>query len=117
MLYNAHIKRRAVLDYFASHVNPNYADGWRTAGDIKSATGVTALEMRQLCQMFPQTFLGSSRGYKPVGLATLTEVNDNIRTLLSRAEKIMHRARSLQRHSLERTKLVSASAVRIAKLS
>ena len=117
MLYHAHIKRQAVLNYFADQALKDYNDGWRPSGSIQSATGVTPLEMRELCQLFPQTFLGSSRGYKPVRSATLEEINDCVRTLLSRSEKIMHRARSLQRHSLERSKLMSASLRRATSLS
>lgn len=77
---------------------------YRTQFEITSTTGVTGRQMRKLANQYPQTFLGTNYGYKLVCEATATEVEDTIRVLLSRAEKIMHRARSLQCHSLERNK-------------
>lgn len=95
----------------------DFNNGWRPQGDITSATGVTGVVMRRMASDHPQTFLGSSKGYKLVRSASLEEVNDNIRTLLSRSEKIMHRARSLQRYSLERSKAVSRLAQTTAAVS
>ncbi len=109
---NEAAKRFAVMNY----LRENYADynqGWRTSGEIQDATGVTPAELRAICSDFPQTFLGSNKGYKLVRMATMEEVNDCLRTLLSRSEKIMHRARSLQRYALERSK-VELRAMRAA---
>lgn len=92
----------------------DFNDRWRPQGSITSATGVTGVVMRQMASDHPQTFLGSSRGYKLVREASLDEINDNIRTLLSRSEKIMHRARALQRYQLERQKAVSRLARAVA---
>lgn len=113
---NEAAKRRAVIEYLSGQ-SKDYNDGWRPQGLITAATGVTGPEMRAICNDFPQTFLGSNKGYKLVREATLEEVNDTLRTLLSRSEKIMHRARSLQRYALERQKVASASARRLASLS
>jgi hypothetical protein len=90
--------KRAVQDYLR-----NVAD-WRTAGSIYNVTGVTPVEMRRIANAYPQTFVSSQSGYKLAALATADEIEDSIRVLLSRAEKIMHRARSLQRLSLEKNK-------------
>lgn len=101
---NEAAKRFAVVTY----LRENYAEwnnGWRTASEIQNATGVTPAELRAICSDYPQTFLGSNKGYKLVRMASMEEVNDCLRTLLSRSEKIMHRARSLQRYALERSKV------------
>lgn len=77
----------------------------RTQSEITYFTGVDGREMRRLASQYPQTFLGTNEGYKLVRAATGEELDDTIRILLSRAEKIMHRARSLQRYTLERNKV------------
>lgn len=87
---------------------------FRTQSQITRNTGVTGPQLRKLANMCPQTFLGTQFGYKLVREATAGQVEDTIRVLLSRSEKIMHRARSLQRYSLERNKLARRSAVRAA---
>ncbi len=80
------------------------ARGFRCSRSIETATGVRPVTLRRMASDHPQTFVAGSCGYKLVRHATLEEINDNIRTLLSRSEKIMHRARSLQRYALERSK-------------
>lgn len=80
---------------------------WQYSSDIFRETGIKPREVRELCQNFPQTFIGSNNGYKLVRNASSEEVEHAIQTLLSRAEKVMHRARSLQRYSLERNKVTN----------
>jgi len=86
----------------------------RTQSQITLHTGISGAQMRKLANSYPQTFLGTQAGYKLVRQATAGEVEDTIRVLLSRAEKIMHRARSLQRHSLERNKATRRRVMRAA---
>lgn len=110
---------RATLESVKNYLREanSFNDYWRPQGSITAATGVTGTVMRQMASEHPQTFLGSVKGYKLVREASLEEINDNIRTLLSRSEKIMHRARSLQRYSLERSKAVSRLAKTTAAVS
>lgn len=78
------------------------APHWVTASVIESFTGISAIEIRKCANNAPQTFISCGKGYKLARLATASEVENSLRILMSRAEKIMHRARSLQRYSLER---------------
>ncbi len=78
--------------------------GWQDQRAITRGTGVSGPAMRRLCQEHPQTYISSGAGYKLARHASINEINDSVRVLLSRSEKIMHRARSLQRLALERTK-------------
>lgn len=68
---------------------------WRTAQNIAAATGITPLRMRQLCQLFPTTFISSTEGYKHVASATKDEILHCVQSLIARAEKITHRASAL----------------------
>lgn len=107
---------RAALEAVKTYLREasDFNDRWRPQGNITAATGVTGVVMRQMASDHPQTFLGSTKGYKLVREASLDEINDNVRTLLSRSEKIMHRARALQRYQLERQKAVSRLARAVA---
>lgn len=72
---------------------------------IQRETGISPPEVRKLANNAPQTFVSSHEGYKLAKFCTATEIENSVRVLLSRAEKIMHRARSLQRYSFERNKV------------
>jgi len=79
--------------------------GWITQRVITICTGITGPEMRKCAAAYPQTFLGSQLGYRLVVEASGDEIENNVRQLMSRAEKILHRARSLQRLTFERNKI------------
>ena len=110
-LTNARAKRVAVMNYLLT-IDHKFHEGWRTVGSITSHTGVSARDMRALSNLYPQTFLGGNKGYKLVAMATTFEINNAVRTLLSRSESVMHRARALQRYSLERQKADSVRPYR-----
>lgn len=96
----------AVRLYLESSIGP------RTQAQITRDTGVSGPALRKLANSCPQTFLGTQSGYKLVRDASANEIEDTIRVLLSRAEKIMHRARSLQRYSLEKNKATRRTIAR-----
>jgi hypothetical protein len=77
---------------------------WRTAASITRLTGYTAVEIRKTCQQYTQLCISSGEGYKLLSLATNCEIDNSLRILMSRANKINKRARSLQRFSLEKRK-------------
>lgn len=83
-----------------------------TSTDIQTWTGIDPATVRRLAQAAPQTFVSSSNGYKLAKFCTASEIEDSIRVLMSRAEKILHRARSLQRYSFERNKASRRNVVR-----
>lgn len=79
-------------------------DGWVTSRQIQYMLGITPLQLRELCQNHSQTFLSSFKGYKLVKYASREELDAALRQLMSRSNKIMNRARSLQRYMLETNK-------------
>lgn len=106
MLYNR-IRHLEVFAYLTQQ------DRWCTQREITNATGIGGSEMRRIANYHPQTYIGGQRGYRLVKQATGDEIENAVRCLLSRAEKIMHRARSLQRYTFERNR----SARRLARLA
>lgn len=68
---------------------------WTTQSKIKEATGVSGVTMRQVCQMYPSSFIGGLYGYKLALYATSAEIQHAVASLLSRAEKITRRASAL----------------------
>jgi hypothetical protein len=72
------------------------ADGaWHPAPEIEASTGITPREIRQLAEENGHLIIGQSRGYKLVAAATAEELDRAYRSLLSRAEKLSARARTL----------------------
>lgn len=65
---------------------------WTTQREITKATGLSGPLMRRVCQAYPSTFISSTEGYKLVYRASSAEIRHCLRTLLSRAAKITHRA-------------------------
>lgn len=88
-----------VKNYLRSRV------GFCNSRVIATNTAVSPSEMRALCNRYPQTFISSPAGYKLIENASGDEIEENVRSLLARAEKIQHRARSLHRFSIERNKI------------
>lgn len=82
--------------------------------EIKLHIGMNPVTVRRCASYAPQTFVSSSEGYKLARYCTATEIENSIRVLMSRAEKILHRARSLQRLSFERNKVTRRTIVREA---
>ena len=70
---------------------------WVTQSTITHDTGLKGREVRAACQDYPATFLGSTDGYKLVDNAYVWEIQHGVSTLLSRAQKIIHRADHLSR--------------------
>lgn len=81
---------------------------------IQRETGISPVDVRRCANDAPQTFVSSSEGYKLAKFCTATEIENSVRVLMSRAEKILHRARSLQRYSFERNKVQRRRIVREA---
>ena len=77
-------------------------DRWSTQGLITDHTGVDGRVMRRLCQEQPAMFVSGRLGYKLASQASLEEIDTCLQELMSRAEKILHRARALQKRSAER---------------
>ena len=81
--------------------------GWVTASRITEETGYSAVDIRKTCQQYTQLAISSGSGYKLMTEATSEELDNSLRILMSRANKINKRARSLQRFSLEKRKVGS----------
>lgn len=100
-----HLRLYRFLETFDRH---NFVSSTTLQREI----GIQPAQVRKLANSAPQTFVSSSYGYKLAKFCTASEIEDSIRVLLSRSEKIMHRARSLQRYSLERNKVSRRNVVR-----
>jgi len=68
---------------------------WKTASEIRYATGLTPIRIRQLAQIYPTMLVSSGYGYKLARNATQTEKVKCVQSLLHRAEKITARASAL----------------------
>ena len=88
-------------------MNPDQADryalvlhlrdelGWKTAREIGSWTGLSALRIRELCQIYPTLLISGPYGYKLARNADKSEVVHCVQSLIERGTKIMHRAAQL----------------------
>ncbi len=93
------------------------SDGnWRTAASIQLNTGYTPLDVRKTCQQYTQLCISSGEGYKLVKFATSRELSNSLRILMSRANKINKRARSLQRFMLERERSAIRAVTDVKRL-
>ena len=81
--------RNAVHDFLHG------APYWKTSKEIHAAINITPTRMRELCQLYPTWFVSSGEGYKATTTASRDEIRACVQDLLSRAEKITHRASAL----------------------
>lgn len=83
--------RQALIEYFDAQTFKR----WRTSREIRFATGLTPIRIRQLAQIYPCLLVSSVEGYKLTRHATKQEVRHCVQSLLQRSEKIMARASAL----------------------
>ena len=70
-------------------------DSWRTSRYINEYTGLSALRIRELCQIYPTLLISSPQGYKLTRLATHREITHCVQSLITRGQKIIERASQL----------------------
>lgn len=89
-LHNEDVRDRSILvDYLSSQ---RY---WKNSAEIRAVTTLSPKRVRELCQIYPATFVSSVEGYKLVSNATHSEILHCVQSLLGRSDKIMARASAL----------------------
>jgi len=71
---------------------------WTTAREISRDLNIAPEVVREICQHYPASFVSSTEGYKVASLATNAEIQHCVTTLISRSEKMLHRASALSGH-------------------
>lgn len=84
-----HYERNAMVNFMLDQT------GWVTQTEITNYTGLSGVQVRRVCQVYQDQFISSTEGYKLTVNASRREIQHCVATLISRANKMLNRARNL----------------------
>ena len=83
------------MNVLRSYLMTVASNRWTTQPALTEWTGLSGVTVRQVCQAYPAMFVSSKEGYKLATYATTYEIQRCVSTLISRSEKMIHRAAAL----------------------
>ena len=110
------VECEVLIDYLRSETGGSRKNDWRTAGQIEENTGIRPTKLRAICQKYPTAIIGSNEGYKLTRYASVAELNDSLRVLLSRSLAISTRATYLHTYIAARTQQDAVAALPTPRL-